>query len=117
MTVKIFYFKKFSYLCEMKKLLLISFIAFGCQTIKPHIQHSEVSVVSYDTTKMWILNKDHGPIIYKAWEQGSYGNKTKVYLVDSSEFANICKKAVPCTCGDALPKYANKNNVIYTSGK
>ena len=117
MIVKIFYFKEFSYLCKMKKLLLISFIAFGCKTIKPNIQHSPVAVVSYDTTHIWILNESQGPIIYNVWKKGVYGNKTQPHLVDSIEFANLCKRAVHCTCGDVSPKYTTKNNVIYTSGK
>jgi hypothetical protein len=104
----------------MKKLLfisIISIIAFGCSTVKPHIQHSEVTIVSQDTSKIWILNANHGPIIYNVWSQGLYGNNTKAYLVDSVEFAELSKNAVPCRCSDMTPKYANKQNVIFTSGK
>lgn len=101
----------------MKKLLFLSFIAFGCKTVKPYIQHSEVTIVTQDTSKIWILNNDHGPIIYNVWSKGLYGNKTKAYLVDSVEFANLRKKSVPCTCFDQSPKFASKQNLIFTSGK
>ena len=94
----------------MKKLLLISFIAFGCKTIQPNIQHSDVAVVSHDTTHVWILNQSQGPIIYNVWVQGLYGDKTQPHLVDSNEFANLCRKAVHCTCGDVSPKYVRKRD-------
>ena len=97
------------YLCKMKHLLLISLVAIGCSTPKSHIKHSDVTVVTPDTSKIWILNQGHGPVIYNAWIKGAYGNKTKVTLVDSIEFAQLCKKAVPCTCFEN--KSSNGQNV------
>jgi hypothetical protein len=95
----------------MKKLLFISFVAFGCSAIKPHIQHSPVTVVSHDTTKIWILNQGYGPIIYNVWSKGTYGDKTKPYLVDSSTFASLCKKSVPCKCSEF-----KKSNIVGNVG-
>ena len=82
----------------MKHLLLISLVAIGCSLPKSHIKHSEVTIVTPDTSKIWILNQGHGPLIYDAWTKGHFGSKTKIRLVDSSEFARLSKKAVPCTC-------------------
>lgn len=81
----------------MKKLLfLIGVVALGlasCQSHTTLVKKSDVAIMTPDSTHMWILNEGIGNIIYEQWTCGAFGDRTKVYLVDATEFSQLSKKA------------------------
>lgn len=81
----------------MKKLLfLIGVVALGlasCQSHTALVQKSDVTIMTPDSTHMWILNGGIGNVIYEQWTCGTFGDRTKVYLVDATEFSQLSKKA------------------------
>jgi len=77
-------------------LFLIGVVVLGlvsCQSHTSLIQKSDVAIMTKDSTHMWILNKGVGSIIYEQWMEGSFGNRTKVYLIELTEFEELAKKA------------------------
>jgi hypothetical protein len=74
----------------MKKLVIIVGLAIvGCQSPQTLIVKSDITVVNQDSTKLWIKDTDFGRNLYNAWKTGVYGNDTKVYLLDSTQFDNL----------------------------
>lgn len=81
----------------MKSILfLIGVVVLGlvsCQSHTSLIQKSDVTIITSDSAHMWILDKGIGRVIYEQWMEGSFGDKTKVYLIESTEFEGLAKKA------------------------
>jgi hypothetical protein len=74
----------------MKKVLIIVGLAIGgCQSPQTLIMKSDFTAVNQDSTKLWIKDTEFGKFLYKSWKNGVYGNDTKVYLLDSTEFNNL----------------------------
>ena len=74
----------------MKKLFIVMGLAIvGCQSPQTLIVKSNITVVNQDSTKLWIKDTDFGRTIYNAWKSGVYGDDTKVYLLDSTQFDNL----------------------------
>lgn len=85
----------------MKKLLYISVLGlFGCGTNRTYIQHGDKALV--DGHKVYFIDCDlTREIIKPQWDKGLYGDTMKVFLVDTSTFMNMCRKATPCGCSPA----------------
>ncbi len=81
----------------MKKyfLILVVGIMSGCASNQTFIKRSEVAIVSDDNKKLYICDKNQGPMIYRQWLTGVYGDSTKVLLVDTATFNKMCKKSIP----------------------
>ena len=78
----------------MKKVLIIVGLAIGgCQSPQTLIMKSDFTAVNQDSTKLWIKDTEFGKFLYKSWKNGVYGNDTKVYLLDSTEFNNLVGKS------------------------
>jgi len=78
----------------MKKLFIVMGLAIvGCQSPQTLIVKSDFTVVNQDSTKMWIKDTDFGRNLYEVWKKGKFGDDTKVYLLDSTEFNNLVGKS------------------------
>jgi len=66
-------------------------LAVSCQSHTSLIQKSDVAIMTKDSTHMWILNKDIGGLIYQQWMEGVFGDRTKVYLIELTEFEGLVK--------------------------
>jgi len=78
----------------MKKLFIVMGLAIvGCQSPQTLIIKSDFTITNMDSTKLWIKDTDFGKHLYDAWKTGVYGNDTKVYLLDSTEFNNLVGKS------------------------
>jgi|688.fasta_scaffold06268_8 hypothetical protein len=74
----------------MKKLFIVMGLAIGgCQSPQTLIMKSDFTAVNQDSTKLWIKDTEFGKHLYNAWKTGVYGDDTKVYLLDSTEFNNL----------------------------
>jgi hypothetical protein len=82
----------------MKKyfLILVVGIMSGCASNQTFIKHSDVALVKGNN--LYILNEGQGPLIYRMWKKGCYGDSAKVHLVNTVRFNKLCKKSIPCTC-------------------
>jgi hypothetical protein len=97
----------------MKKIVYILSIGFmvGCGVTQPsinssaqNIKHSDILISAPDTSVVWIMDTQHGNLIARTWKSGAYGDKTKVVMLDSVEFEEMSKTAVPCTCSSNYVK-------------
>lgn len=81
----------------MKKYLFILifgiFCMTNCTTSKIYVQRSPVAVTDKDTLNVWFLSSETGSFMYAVWMSGAYGDKTKVYLVNSKEFQELVSKS------------------------
>jgi hypothetical protein len=75
----------------------------GCSSTQTLIKHSDVAIMTDDGKKMYISNSNQGPLIYRTWNSGCYGDSVKVHLVDTVTFGKLCKKSIPCTCNRDNP--------------
>jgi hypothetical protein len=67
----------------------------SCQSHSSLIQVSDFTVMTQDSTKLWIRDTEFGKSLYQTWQKDSFGpDKTKVTLVDSVEFGNLCNRAI-----------------------
>lgn len=82
----------------MKRLIFpLSVMVMGlmsCQSQSSLVQVSDFTVMTQDSSKLWIRDTEFGKSLYETWKKDTYSPaKTKVELVDSVEFYQICKKA------------------------
>jgi hypothetical protein len=83
----------------MKKYFIILLVGImsGCASNQTFIKHSDVTIVKGND--LYISDEAQGPLIYRMWSSGCYGDSVKVHLVDTVTFNKLSKKSVPCTCG------------------
>jgi len=84
----------------MKKLVFpLSVMVMGlmsCQSHSSLIQVSDFTVMTQDSTKLWIRDTEFGKSLYQTWQvELAKQDRTKVILVDSVEFENLCDKSIP----------------------
>jgi len=82
----------------MKKIIFpLGVMVMGlmsCQSHSSLVQVSDYTVMKQDSTTLFIKDCDFGRTIYESWQTGQYiPTKTKVILVDTTEFKNLCGKA------------------------
>lgn len=66
----------------------------SCQSHSSLIQVSDYTVMKQDSTTLFIKDCEFGRTIYESWLSGPFiPTKTKVILVDTMEFKNLCGKA------------------------
>ncbi len=66
----------------------------SCQSHSSLIQVSDYTVMKQDSTTLFIKDCEFGRTIYESWQSGPFiPTKTKVILVDTMEFKNLCGKA------------------------
>ena len=77
----------------MKKIVFpLSVLVMGLMSCQSHtnlIQPGPVTVMTQDSSKLWIHDSDIGKNLYQVWKSGKYGPGTKVYLVDSNQFNQL----------------------------
>lgn len=79
----------------MKKFIFILSLALvSCHSNQVLVQKSDVAIATQDTSRIWFLDKDQGPTVYRMWKRGNYGKTCKVYLVDSISFEKLRMKAI-----------------------
>jgi hypothetical protein len=84
----------------MRKIVLISSVLvmglMSCQSPSSLIQVSYYTVMTHDSTQLYIRDCEFGRTLYGSWENDIHRPiKTKVTLVDTTEFKNLCGKATP----------------------
>ncbi len=84
----------------MKRIVFpLSVMVMGlmsCQSHSSLIQVSDYTVMKQDSTTLFIKDCEFGRTIYESWQSGPFiPTKTKVILVDTMEFKNLCGKAEP----------------------
>jgi hypothetical protein len=82
----------------MKRIVFpLSVMVMGlmsCQSHSSLIQVSDYTVMKQDSTTLFIKDCEFGRTIYESWQSGPFiPTKTKVILVDTMEFKNLCGKA------------------------
>lgn len=83
----------------MKKLVFpLSVMVMGlmsCQSQSSLVQVSDFTVMTQDSSKLWIRDTEFGKSLYETWKKDSFSpTKTKVELVDSVEFHTLCSKSI-----------------------
>ena len=84
----------------MKKIIFpLGVLVMGlmsCQPTSSLVQVSDYTVMKQDSTTLFIKDCEFGRTIYESWQSGPFiPTKTKVILVDTMEFKNLCGKAEP----------------------
>lgn len=68
----------------------------SCQSHSSLVQVSDFTVMTQDSTQLWIRDTEFGKSLYETWKKDFYSPvKTKVELVDSVEFYKLCTKSIP----------------------
>jgi hypothetical protein len=99
----------------MKKFLIFLFLLtitlmYSCKTEHCYVQRSSVAISDMDTNRVWLMESECGCMIYNAWIQGWFGDKTKVYLVDTAQFQQLLKKSKIVKEDQAKPNRLSQNN-------
>jgi len=84
--------------------IAIALIMFSCTTQHSYLQRSSVAISDEDTNRVWLLESECGCMIYNAWMKGYFGDKTKVYMVDTAQFHQLLK--------NSKPAYSKKENKL-----
>ncbi len=78
---------------------------FGCSTTRTYIQVSSIAKITIDYKNLYILNNEHGNMIYKMWVDGLFGDETQPHLVDSIRFISIPVKLTGSVKKENYKKY------------